>query len=43
MGNAPLHVDVGHCHSSVEVVKYLLNLAGTEPVELEAKTMVSKI
>ena len=41
MGNTPLHVDVGH--SSVEVVKYLLNLAGTEIVELEAKNMVSKI
>nr|GEX78043.1 protein CfxQ homolog isoform X1 [Tanacetum cinerariifolium] len=35
--NTPLHVAAGH--NSIKVVKYLLNLAGTENVELEAKNM----
>ena len=41
MANTPLHVAAGH--NSVEVVKFLLNMAGPETVELEAKNMVCKI
>ncbi|KAK1417322.1 hypothetical protein QVD17_26449 [Tagetes erecta] len=37
MANTPLHVSAGH--NSVEVVKFLLNLEGSEKVELEAKNM----
>lgn len=38
MANTPLHVAAGH--NSVEVVKFLLNMAGPETVELEAKKHV---
>lgn len=37
MANATLYVPAGH--NNVEVVKYLLNLAGSETIELEAKNM----
>ena len=39
MANATLYVPGGH--NNVEVVKYLLNLAGSETIELEAKNTVS--
>ncbi|KAJ0751804.1 putative AAA+ ATPase domain, ATPase, AAA-type, core, ankyrin repeat-containing [Helianthus annuus] len=37
MANTPLHVAASH--NSVEVVKFLLNFAGPETVDLEAKNM----
>ena len=39
IANTTLYIPA--CHNNVEVVKYLLNLAGSETVELEAKNMVS--
>ncbi|MFS7965674.1 putative ankyrin repeat-containing domain-containing protein [Helianthus anomalus] len=41
MANTPLHVAASH--NRVEVVKFLLNFAGPETVDLEAKNMVRKI